>query len=353
MTKIFKDLKVIELANVLAGPSVGMFFAELGARVIKIENKLTHGDITRGWKLPSEPLDSEISAYFASVNWKKKSIFLDLTNSVDKKKVLKLIADADILISNYKSGDDRKLGVDYKSIKKINPSIIYGHITGFGKDSNRVAYDLVLQAEAGFMSMNGTRESGPLKMPVAFIDLFAAHQMKEAILVGLINKLKTGKGGYYSVSLYDSAVASLANQASNFLMAGHIQGLEGSLHPNIAPYGEIVTTKDRKKIVLAIGNDKQFKNLCLALEAPEIFEDKRFDNNVNRIKFRADLYKILQESFFKLSSKTILPVLHRKNVPAGEVKNISEVLKSKEAKKLILKEKEAKIIRSLVFEQDE
>jgi crotonobetainyl-CoA:carnitine CoA-transferase CaiB-like acyl-CoA transferase len=151
MNLFFKDLKIVELANVLAGPAVGLFFAELGAEVIKIENKLSGGDVTRSWKLAKENTDSKTSAYYASVNWNKESLMVDLNDRSEIEKVYQLIRNADVVICNYKFGDDQKLGMDYNSLKAINPGIIYGQITGFGNDSKRTAYDLVLQAETGFM----------------------------------------------------------------------------------------------------------------------------------------------------------------------------------------------------------
>src|ERR1035437_2769189 len=179
----FKDLKVVELAGVLAGPSVGLFFAELGAEVIKIENKKTGGDVTRSWKLPEEDKNSDVSAYFLSVNFLKKHLFLDLNAESDYKKCIAQIKNADIVIVNYKKGDDKKLKLDYATLKKINSKLIYASINGFSDTDERVAYDLILQAESGFMSVNGTPESGPLKMPVALIDIIAAHHLKEAILL--------------------------------------------------------------------------------------------------------------------------------------------------------------------------
>ena len=209
----FEGLTVIELASVLAGPATGMFFSELGARVIKIENALTGGDITRQWKLPSESLTSPVSAYYSSVNFNKEIQFMDLNSGAEKMKLYTLIQSADIVISNYKAGDAEKLGMDYPSLKKVNPQIIYAHLGGFPKGIKRVAFDVVLQAETGFMSMNGTSESGPIKMPVALIDVLAAHQLKEVLLLALLNREKTGSGAYVSTTLYESAIASLANQA--------------------------------------------------------------------------------------------------------------------------------------------
>ena len=258
---MLSNLKVIELASVLAGPDVGMFFSELGAEVIKIENKLLNGDVTRKWKSANEDKNTNVSAYFSSVNWNKKHLFLNLTDKVDKQKVYNLIASADIVITNFKPGDDTKLGMDYSTLKNHNSSLIYGVINGYGSNSKRVAYDVILQAETGFMSMNGTLESGPIKMPVALIDVLAAHQLKEGLLLALLNREKTKKGAFVEVSLYDTALASLKNQATNWLMNNFIPQPIGSLHPNIAPYGETFKTKDGKLLILAIGTDHHFKML--------------------------------------------------------------------------------------------
>lgn len=344
----FNDLKVIELANDLAGPAVGMFFAELGANVIKIENKLSGGDITRQWKLPLEK-QQNISAYFCSVNWNKQHLFLDLKQEDDRQKVYELVKDADIVISNYKRGDDVKLGMDHSTLSRLNPKLIYGHITGFGEDSDRVAYDLVLQAEAGFMSMNGTKESGPVKMPVALMDVLAAHQMKEALLVGLLERERTGKGGYYTVSLFDAAVASLANQASNWLMAGHVPLPAGSLHPNIAPYGETFTTKDGKLVVLAVGSNSQFIALCQVLNA-SFCSRAEFATNVMRVKNRTELAELLAPLISEFDRDELLQLLEKNGVPAGAVRDVEEVFTLPPAKRLILESGNGeKRVRTVIF----
>lgn len=345
----FRELKVIELANVLAGPAVGMFFAELGAKVIKIENKILGGDVTRQWKLPSEDTKKATSAYFCSVNWNKEHLFLDLEQEKERQVVYHLVKDADIVISNYKLGDDVKLGMDHITLSAFNPKLVYGHITGFGEDSNRVAYDLVLQAEAGFMSMNGTEDSGPLKMPVALIDILAAHQMKEALLVGLLERNRTGQGGYYSVSLFDSAIASLANQASNWLMANHVPSRTGSLHPNIAPYGETFTTSDNKQIVLAIGSNSQFRTLCHVLNAPFASNDE-FSTNSMRVKNRSKLAELLAPLIAQHPRDPLLQVLATNGVPAGAVHTIDEVFNLPEAKKMVLESNSGeRRVRTAVF----
>ncbi|HWY38982.1 MAG TPA: CoA transferase [Bacteroidia bacterium] len=331
----FKDLKVIELAGVLAGPAVGLFFAELGAEVIKIENKKTGGDVTRTWKLPGENKHSGISAYFLAVNFYKKHLFLDLGKESDHKKCISHIKQADVVIVNYKKGDDKKLKLDYAALKKINPKLIYASITGFSAEDERVAYDLIMQAESGFMSMNGTEESGPLKMPVALIDIIAAHHVKEAVLLALLKRSKTNKGSFVSVSLFDAAVSSLANQATNWLVAKHVPKRTGSLHPNIAPYGEIFTTKDRHTVTFAIGNDRQFKHLCEVLGLAKISSDKNFLTNQLRVKNRKKLFTLLNTEIKKQSFARLQKACTKHQVPFAKVRNLKEVFELPLARQLL------------------
>lgn len=347
--KVFSKLKVVELASVLAGPSAGLFFAELGAKVIKIENKRAGGDVTRSWKLPSEGKSQKESAYFYSVNAGKKHLFLDLSNPKDHARCLKELSDADIVITNYKKGDDVKLKLTYKELQKTNPGLIYASINGFGEDSSRTAYDLILQAESGFMAMNGEENSSPLKMPVALIDVLAAHQLKEAILIALLKKQQTGKGSKISVSLFDSAVASLVNQATNWLVAGHLPKASGSLHPNIAPYGEIFKTKDKHLITFAIGSDKQFDHLLAILQIEKTIDKKLFSNNQLRIKNRKKLYTILQTELTKHSFDKLFQLCMQHDIPIGKIRNMKEVFELEEGKKMLQYNKGITTVRSVAF----
>jgi crotonobetainyl-CoA:carnitine CoA-transferase CaiB-like acyl-CoA transferase len=346
---MFQHLKIIELASVLAGPAVGMFFAELGAKVIKVENPKTNGDVTRGWKLSSENIDNPYSAYYASVNYNKEIIFEDISSSKGYSKLIELIKDSDIIISNFKPGDAEKLKLTSKELHKINPRLIYASITGFGDDDSRTAFDVVLQAETGFMSMNGTAESGPIKMPVALIDILAAHQLKEGILIALLQREKNNKGALVEVSLYDAAIASLANQASNWLMAGYIAQPIGSLHPNIAPYGETFKTKDGKLIVLAVGNDKQFNDLCCVLKLEKFINDERFINNTTRVKNRIVLKEILEEKIIQFQSNELISKLFELKVPVGIIKNIKEVFEDEKSKALILNDAIGSRVKTAIF----
>jgi crotonobetainyl-CoA:carnitine CoA-transferase CaiB-like acyl-CoA transferase len=338
MDSVLSKLKIVEISTVLAGPSVGMFFAERGAEVIKVENKRTNGDVTRTWKLPSEDKDSSISAYFLAVNWNKKHVFLDFTVDSDKTALNKLISTADIIITNFKNKDAEKFELDFLSMQKINSSFILGEISSFGPDSNRVAYDLVLQAESGFMSINGNKDSGPVKMPVAFIDLFAAHQLKEGILEALLERQVNGGSYQVEVSLFDSAVSSLANQATNWLMGKEIPQRIGSIHPNISPYGELFNTADQQQITFAVGSDKQFKALCAELSLNELVESNNYNTNKNRVKNRNQLALLIAEKVKHRESSELLDKLHARNVPCGVIKNIKEVFENEETKKLLLAE---------------
>lgn len=330
---MLNDLKVLELASVLAGPSVGQFFAELGAEVIKVENILTGGDVTRSWKIPEEKTDDR-SSYFCSANWGKKSIALDLLHAEGREIVHRLAKRADIVVTSYKFGDAEKLGVDYKTLSALNSNLIYGQITGFGASNARVGYDAVVQAEAGFMFMNGEPGGPSLKMPVALIDILAAHHLKEAILLALLQKNKTGKGAFVEVSLLQAAVMSLANQASNWLVAGVIPQKQGSRHPNIAPYGDIFKTSDDHEILLAIGNDRQFDSLCKILEIQDELSD--YSTNELRLKHRSQLNYLLSK---KISTHFLSPLsgsFSRANIPYGIIKDLRQVFETPEAQSLLL-----------------
>jgi crotonobetainyl-CoA:carnitine CoA-transferase CaiB-like acyl-CoA transferase len=351
--KPFKDLKVIDLSSVLAGPSVGTFFAELGAHVLKIEHP-KNADVTRSWKLASEDSSQTVSAYFSAVNYKKDYLSLDLKNEKDYATFVNHVQNTDILLSNFKKGDDEKLNVTDEQLRSINPSLIIGKITGFGNESDRVAYDLILQAETGFMSMNGTQESGPVKMPVALIDVLAAHHLKEGLLIALLQRQTLKKGNTITVSLYDAAICSLANQASNYLMEQHIPQRIGSLHPNIAPYGEIFTTKNNDQITFAIGSNQHFEKLCDYLNCEELITDARFKENKDRVKNRMQLFEYLQEKIKLFDTVTLLNEMHQRYVPAGEIKNLQAVFQEQAAQNLIRTEtingKETKRITSIGFQ---
>src|SRR6218665_546614 len=313
---MLNHLTVIDCSTVLAGPSVGTFFAELGAKVIKIENPKIP-DVTRSWKLKSESKSSNLSAYFCSVNYGKEYRTLDLTIDSDRAELFSLLKEADLFLSNFKFGDDEKLGITDKILQEKFPQLVIGKINGFGEESDRVAYDLILQAETGYMSMNGTKDSGPIKMPVALIDVLAAHQLKEGLLTALLERTVSKKGKVVTVSLYDAAISALTNQASNYLMENHIPQPIGSLHPNIAPYGELFQTADNETITFAIGSNKHFSILCSFLGISELVDDLKYETNVNRVQNRTELQNILQSKIAMFTSNEIAQFMHKHYVPVG------------------------------------
>ena len=347
--ELFKGLKVLELASVLAGPSVGQFFAELGSEVIKVENSKAGGDVTRSWYTAQES-GEKLSAYFCSVNWGKKSIDLDLHQQADRDIVYQLIATSDIVIASYKPGDDIKLGMDYDTLKDRNERIIYGQISGYGRSNPKVGYDAVIQAESGFMDLNGEKSGSPTKMPVALIDVLAGHQLKEAILIALLERTYTGKGQLVEVSLIQTALSSLANQASNWLHAGNIPTRQGSLHPNIAPYGETFETQDKKQILLAIGSDSQFRKLCHLLGLNEIATQAEFADNKARVKNRIRLGEILKIQFRDRLSGDLVSRFNSDNIPAGLIQNVAEAFEMKEARQLLIKASEYVGVKTYIAE---
>jgi crotonobetainyl-CoA:carnitine CoA-transferase CaiB-like acyl-CoA transferase len=332
---MFDDLKVLELASVLAGPSVGQFFAELGAEVIKVENILTGGDVTRTWRVTGEQTDDR-SSYFCSANWGKKSIAVNLNSSEGKEIIHALVKKSDIVIASFKAGDAAKLEVDYKTLSGLNPSLIYGQITGYGPDNPRVGYDAVIQAEAGFMFMNGEPGGPSLKIPVALMDILAAHHLKEGILLALLNRQRSGKGELLEVSLIQAAISSLANQATNWLVAGVIPQKQGSAHPNIAPYGDIFKTADAHEILLSIGSDKQFKSLCVIAGIPDTPLDTDYRTNESRVKNRSALNVLLSKRIELLPLQFLIVAFHKSNIPYGIVNNMKEVFDTTEAKRLLI-----------------
>ena len=336
----FAHLRVLELASVLAGPQVGQFFAELGAEVLKIESPA--GDVTRTWKTNAETAASQaaaasVSAYFSASNWGKSSLVLNLTTTAGQTSLHRLAASADIVLASYKPGDAEKLRADYATLAAENPRLLYGHLTGYGPDNARAGYDAVLQAEAGFMFLNAAGPGQPAqKMPVAMVDLLAAHQLKEGLLTALFQRERTGRGALVQVSLLDSALAALANQAATCLVTGHDPQPLGSGHPSIVPYGTVYRAADGRQLVLAVGSDGQFRQLCAALGQPGWAADARFATNAARVAHRAELENSLTEAIAAVNGDALLGELERRAVPAGAVRSVGEALRLPSAAAMLL-----------------
>jgi crotonobetainyl-CoA:carnitine CoA-transferase CaiB-like acyl-CoA transferase len=350
----FRGLRVVELASVLAGPAVGLFFAELGADVIKVENRRTAGDVTRRWKGPTEDARATDSAYYHSVNYGKQSHLLDLSDPADQQQVYEWIKTADIVVANFKPGGAGRLGMDYPTLRDLNPALIYAEITGFGRHDRRPAFDVVLQAESGFLYLTGEPGREPVKLPVALIDLLAAHQLKEGVLLALLRRERTGQGGMVEVSLYDAAIASLANQGANWLVAGYSPKRIGAQHPNIAPYGDLFITADKHLIVLAVGTEGHFRELCTLLGAPELPALPDFATNADRVRHRDALNEALAPLIRQQPRQALLDQLWAHGIPAGAVRDLPAVFADPLTQPLLLTTRRddgqpVPCVRSVVF----
>ena len=330
------DLLVIETAAVLAGPAVGMFLAEAGARVVKVENKRTGGDVTRSWKLPVEDPTSPVSAYFSSVNHGKEHLLMDLKAPRERERFDALLKEADVLITNHLAADAEKLGLSRDRLRTLNPRLIHGHIKGFRDQPERPAFDVVLQAETGYISMTGSDADHLAKLPIALIDVLAAHQLKEGILLALLQRGRTGQGAFVEVSLEEAALTGLINQASNQLMAGHVAAPIGTLHPNIAPYGEIFRCADGGSLILAIGSQAQFNGLCQVLGLNTLPDDPRYADNPARVRHRTELAALLAPAIAQHDRNGLIQQLIAVGAPAGAVLRIDEVMATPTATAMIV-----------------
>jgi crotonobetainyl-CoA:carnitine CoA-transferase CaiB-like acyl-CoA transferase len=314
---VLDGLLVIELASVLAGPSVGQFLAELGARVVKIENPRTGGDVTRSWT----------ADYFNCCNFGKESLAMDLASPRGKDALKQLVESADIILSSFAPGADQRLELGDDVFRAWNPAVIHAAISGYGPDSARAGYDALIQAESGFMDINGQEDGPPTKMPVALVDILAAHHVKEGILLALLRRpSETGRGAFIHVSLMDAALSSLANQATGWFSSGAVPGRHGSTHPNISPYGTLVETSDRVTLMLAIGNDRQFQGLCDLLDIPGLAADHRFASNAGRVEHRVALEHLLVDAFRTRPSPELLADLQNAGIPVGPVRTVEDAL---------------------------
>lgn len=261
---------------------------------------------------------------------------------------MKLASKSDIVIASYKPGDAEKLGVSYQQLSANNRKLIYGQITGYGSENDRVGYDAVIQAESGFIDLNGEKGGEPVKMPVALIDVLAAHQLKEGLLLSLLMRDRTGEGSLVEVSLIQSAISSLVNQATNWLVAKKLPTRQGSAHPNIAPYGESFLTKDAKRILLAVGNDRQFSDLLKILKLNGLISNDKFSTNQSRVINRDELTKILKQAINQFDSKELMAKIDFHKIPGGIIQNVKEVFEMPEAKEILLNKGKSTGVKTLI-----
>lgn len=327
--KPLANLRVLELARILAGPWAGQMLADLGADVIKVERRGA-GDDTRGWGPPFvEGADGEklSAAYYHSCNRGKRSITADFDNAGDMERVRTLAAEADIVIENFKTGGLKRYGLDYESLKATNPRLIYCSITGFGQTgpyAPRAGYDYLIQAMGGLMSITGEPGREPQRVGVAVADLFTGVYSAGAILAALNRRHLTGEGAWIDMALLDVQTSVLANQAMNYLISGDVPGLMGNAHPNVVPYQPFEASDGR--VIVAVGNDGQFARFAAMLGLPELADDSDFKTNAARIAHRDRLIPMLAARTARMTRDELLAALEREGVPGGPINTIAQAL---------------------------
>ena len=321
--------RVLDLSRILAGPWASQMLADLGAEVIKIERP-GQGDDTRGWGPPYMPDESgnatSEAAYFHGANRGKLSVCIDMSSKQGQQLIRQLAEQCDVLIENFKVGGLQKYGLDYASLKAINPTLIYCSITGFGQTGpyrERAGYDFMIQAMGGLMSVTGEREGEPMKVGVALSDVMTGLYAANAIQAALIHRLRGGEGQYIDLALLDVQVATLANQAMNYLASGNNPQRLGNAHPNIVPYQAFQTADGY--LILAIGNDAQFARFCDLAGRPELAIDERFETNSQRVKHRDSLIPDLVEIMLTQGTGSWLEKLNEKGIPCGPIADIDQV----------------------------
>jgi crotonobetainyl-CoA:carnitine CoA-transferase CaiB-like acyl-CoA transferase len=318
-------LKVIELARILAGPWAGQTLADLGAEVIKVE--APEGDDTRRWGPPFIMRDGEsTAAYFHATNRGKKSVTVDFRTPEGQETVRRLVADADVVIENFKVGGLAKYGLDYAALSAVNPRLIYCSITGFGQDgpyAHRAGYDFIIQGMSGLMSVTGDPDGQPQKVGVAVTDIFTGIYAATAILAAVHQRGETGQGQQIDMALFDVATAIMANQAMNYLATGTAPAKMGNAHPNLAPYA-VFDCADGW-IIIATGNDAQYRRLCDLLGLSALGTAPEFATNADRVTNRAAMTEALTRATRQRSKADLLAACEGAGVPAGPINDMAEV----------------------------
>jgi len=328
-------VRVLELARILAGPWAGQILADLGADVIKVERSGA-GDDTRGWGPPFVPGKDGThlgAAYFHATNRGKRSIELDFETERGRQIVRKLAARSDVLIENFKVGGLAKFGLDYASLSKECPRLIYCSVTGFGQNgphAARAGYDLMAQGIGGFMDLTGTADSEPTRAGVPVSDIFTGVYSVVGILAALTQRERTGRGCYVDTSLIDSTVGVLANQALNFLVSGDVPKRIGNAHPNIVPY-QVFPAADGHLIV-ATGNDRQFQKFCAAVGEGKLADDPAYLTNKDRLAHRDELVAKLSAATARMKRDDLLDKLETVQVPAGPINTLPQVFSDPQVK---------------------
>ena len=318
-------LKVLELARVLAGPWAGQILADLGADVIKVESP--EGDNTRIWGPPWVEHGGETtSAYYHACNRGKRGVVADFRDEADLARVAELAAGADVVLENFKPGGLAKFGLDYDTLAKANPALVYCSITGFGQDGPRrdePGYDFVVQAMSGFMALTGEPEGEPMKMGVSISDLSCGLWAANAVQAALLMRYRTGKGEWIDMSLLDSSVALLANQAMSYLATGENPPRMGNAHAQVSAYGVFPTSDGQ--VVLAPANDALFRKLLTVLGREDLLADERYATNAARVERRHEVDALIAEATAQWTREDLLSACAKAAIPAGPINEIDQV----------------------------
>ena len=333
MPGALSHIRVLDLSRVLAGPWAGQILGDLGAEVIKIERPRT-GDDTRHWGPPylkdQQGENTSEAAYYLSANRNKQSLTLDFTQPEGQRIIRDLVAECDVLLENFKVGGLAAYGLDYESLKAINPKLIYCSITGFGSDgpyANRAGYDFMIQGLGGLMSLTGRAEgeegAGPVKVGVALTDILTGLYATVGVLAALNHREQSGQGQHVELALLDVQVACLANQAMNYLTTGVAPKRMGNAHPNIVPYQDFPTADG--DIILTIGNDGQFRKFAEAAGHPEWASDDRFASNKARVAHRKELIPLIRQVTVFRTTAEWVALLEQAGVPCGPINDLAQV----------------------------
>ncbi|MCA1749034.1 MAG: CaiB/BaiF CoA transferase family protein [Parasphingopyxis sp.] len=332
MTQALSGVRVLDLSRVLAGPWATQMLGDLGAAIVKIERP-GEGDDTRKWGPPwlGDKSDKR-PAYYLSTNRNKASVAIDMAREEGQALIRRLAEGSDIVVENFKLGGLEKFGLDYRSLKAINPRLIYCSITGFGQDgpdADKPGYDLMLQAMSGFMSVTGEKDGPPRRMGVAMVDLTTGMNAAAAILAALFQRERTGEGQHIDIALFDVAMSSLGNQALNYLVSGTAPGRTGNAHPNVVPYQPFETADGW--MIVAVGNDSQFARFAGLLGLSEMAEDERYATNAARVENRESLIPPLAEAMKARTTAEWTALLKPNNVPHGPINTIEQAFAEPQA----------------------
>lgn len=333
MPGALSHIRVLDLSRILAGPWAGQLLADLGADVIKVERPGA-GDDTRGWGPPflkdEYGENTSVAAYYLCANRNKRSITIDITRPEGQALVKQLAAESDVVLENFKLGGLAQYGLDYASLKAINPRLVYCSITGFGQNgpyAPRAGYDFLIQGLGGLMSLTGRPDDedggGPMKVGVALTDILTGLYATNAVLAALAWREKSGEGQFIDIALLDVQIACLANQAMNYLATGQSPKRMGNAHPNIVPYQDFPTADGY--MILAIGNDGQFARFCAEAGAPELAADPRYATNKARVEHRATLIPALKHLTIERTTAEWVGALEALAVPCGPINTLADV----------------------------